>query len=151
MAVASTFETQKSAPTFDEHTRTRVDFWHTHAHTRGLLTHARAHMRTLRNLHERSTKEPYKRDVILQKRPIILRSLLLVAPLQIADFWDSKVSAAFGRLLRRQSRTKVSKIYALLELLSKMTVAPTFENFYQGGGRRDSHSQPPSPRLMEIQ
>jgi len=31
------------------------------------------------NLHVSSAKEPYQRDDILQKRPIILRSLLIVA------------------------------------------------------------------------
>jgi len=77
----------KSRHTYDMHTHT-----HTHTHTRTRththtfsLTHASqqvfhwALIHTWRHKCTWIAKEPYKRDDILQKSPIILRSLLIVA------------------------------------------------------------------------
>jgi len=41
---------------------------------------------------QHSAKEPYKRDDILQKRPIILRSLLIVATPYVSHIWSFRVT-----------------------------------------------------------
>ena len=72
-------------------TRTHIHATHTHAHTH-THTHTLLHIQdTIRptrgwlrlvgslKLYVSFAKEPYKRDYILHKRPVILRSLLIVA------------------------------------------------------------------------
>jgi len=47
-------------------------------------------------------KEPYKRDDILQKRPIILRSLLIVATPNLTDMTVSTENATSQNASNRQ-------------------------------------------------
>jgi len=72
----------------DTHIHTNTRYIHICTHTvppiYTLYAHTHMHMGWLRlvgslKLYVTFAKEPYKRDDILQKRPIILRSLLIVA------------------------------------------------------------------------
>ena len=83
------------------------------------------------------TKEPYKRDCILQKRPMILRNLLIVATPYIrgewADIWESQF-ATHSQTSAHSHIPNAQKFHALcdeIHILWQNAFLVTGENFHR--------------------